>query len=91
MTEVIEGTVVHHEEPNAIEELLTDYQQAKADQAELENAKHVLALAISRLPKQQLKVSLTDMAHFGELDLQMKRESKSGAILFRTSKATPVE
>lgn len=53
---------------------------------ELELLKPILALAISKLPKQQLKLSLTDQSNLGDLDLQMKQES-SGAIVFRSVKA----
>jgi hypothetical protein len=72
---------------SAVEQLAQDYAEAKADQAELESLRPVLALAISKLPRQTLKVSLSDRAKFGELALQMKVESKSGAILFRAVKA----
>lgn len=56
---------------------------------ELALLKPILALAISRLSndKKQLKVSLTDQANLGEWDLQMKQETKSGAIVFRAVKA----
>lgn len=52
---------------------------------ELELLKPVLALAISKLPKKQLKMSLTEQSSLGDLDLQMKQES-SGAIVFRAVK-----
>ena len=54
---------------------------------ELALLKPVLALAISKLPKKQLKLSLSDMATLHELDLQYKAEGKSGAIMFRAVKA----
>ena len=54
---------------------------------ELARLKPVLAFAISKLPKQQIKVSLSDFATLHELDLQMKMESKSGAVVFRSVKS----
>ena len=53
---------------------------------ELELLKPVLALAISKLPKQQLKLSLKEQTTIGELALQMKQEA-SGALVFRSVKA----
>lgn len=74
--------------PSQLEEFFGDYVQAKADQAELETAKQVLAFAISKLERKQLKVSLTDQAKLGtEWALQMKKESQSGAIVFRAVKS----
>ena len=74
--------------PSNLEQFFQDYAQAKSDQAELETAKQVLALALSKLDKKQLKVSLTDQAKLGtEWALQMKQESLSGSILFRAVKA----
>lgn len=66
-----------------LEAFAHNYALGQAAIEELEKLKPILALAISKLPKQQLKVSLTDMAEFGTIDMQMKMESKSGAILFR--------
>lgn len=60
---------------------------AVAAHQELALLKPVLAFAISKLPKQQLKLTLTEQATIGELALQMKHEGKSGAILFRAVKA----
>lgn len=78
-------------EGSAIEQLARDYLEAKADQEELEKVlRPILALAISRLPQKQLKVSLADQAKLGELDLQMKVESKSGAVWFRAVKVQEV-
>lgn len=72
-----------------LEKFFLDYTQAKADQAELETAKQVLAFAISKLSndQKQLKLTLTDQAKLGEWALQMKKESQSGAILFRAVKS----
>lgn len=71
-----------------LEQFAQDYAQAKADQAELETAKQVLALALSKLDRKQLKISLTDQAKLGtEWAVQMKREEKSGAVLFRAVKS----
>lgn len=61
--------------------------EGQAAIAELEIAKGVLAFAISKLPKQQLKLSLKEQTTLHELALQQKLESKSGAILFRAVKA----
>lgn len=54
---------------------------------ELKLLKPILALAISRAPKQQLKLSLTDQTRLSDWDIQAKQESKSGAIVFRAVKA----
>lgn len=72
-----------------IETLAHNYAAGQAALQELAILKPVLALAISKLPKQQLKLSLTDQAKLDkpELELQMKQESKSGALLFRVVKA----
>jgi hypothetical protein len=70
-----------------IEQLATRYAEGQAAIEELKLLKPVLALAISKLPKQQLKLSLREQATIGELALQMKHEEKSGAILFRAVKA----
>lgn len=73
--------------PSQMEKFFQDYIQAKADQAELETARQVLALALSKLDKKQLKITLSDQARLGtEWDLQMKRESQSGSVLFRAVK-----
>jgi hypothetical protein len=64
-----------------------NYALGQAAIEELKLLKPVLALAISKLPKQQLKLSLSEQATIGELALQMKHEEKSGAILFRAVKA----
>jgi hypothetical protein len=61
--------------------------QGQAAIEELALLKPILALAISKLPKQQLKLSLTDQTRLSDLDLQVKKEEKSGAILLRAVKA----
>lgn len=53
---------------------------------ELEVAKAILAFAIDKLPKKQLKITLSEQARLSELVLQQKQEN-SGAILFRAVKA----
>lgn len=72
-----------------IEQLAIRYAEGQAAIEELALLKPILAFAISKLSndKKQLKLSLTDQANLGEWDLQMKQESKSGAILFRAVKA----
>lgn len=69
--------------PTSWETLAQNYAAGQAAIEELALLKPILALAISKLDKQQLKLSLTDQANLGDLDLQMKQESKSGAIVFR--------
>lgn len=69
------------------DKLKRDLIEGQAAIEELALLKPILALAINKLPTQQLKLSLTDQAHLGELDLQMKQESKSGAIWLRAVKA----
>ena len=64
-----------------------NYALGQAAIAELELLKPVLALAISKLPKQQLKLTLKEQTTIGEFALQMKQEEKSGAILFRAVKS----
>ena len=66
-----------------MEEFAKAYAEGQAAIAELEVAKQVLALAISKLPKQQLKLSVTEQTKLHELALQQKLESQSGAIVFR--------
>jgi hypothetical protein len=77
--------VVHSEAVVTIK--IADLEEVQEALKELALLKPVLALAISKLPKQQLKLSLTEQATIGELALQMKHEEKSGAILFRAVKA----
>jgi hypothetical protein len=56
--------------------------------AELALLKPVLAYAISKLDRKQLKVSLSEQGSLvNDWDLQMKQEPKSGAIVFRSVKA----
>jgi hypothetical protein len=73
--------------PQSIQELEQIAIEGQAALAELSVLKPVLALAISKLPKQQLKLSLEQQAKMDELEVQMKQESKSGAIVFRAVKA----
>ena len=70
-----------------IEALAQNYALGQAAIAELELLKPILALAISKLPKQQLKLTLTEQSNLSDLDLQMKQEEKSGAIVFRAVKS----
>ena len=65
-----------------IERLAENYALGQAAIEELAMLKPILALALYNLPKQQLKVTLTDQANLGKLDLQMKAET-SGALVFR--------
>jgi len=60
--------------------------EGQAAQEELELTRKVLAFALCHLPKKQLKLTLTDQANLRKLDVQMKQESKSGAIVFRVVK-----
>lgn len=53
---------------------------------ELETSRQLLAFAIDKLPKKQIKIDLTEQTNLHGLALQMKQE-KSGAILFRSVKA----
>lgn len=64
-----------------------NYIAGQAAVEELALLKPILALAISKLPKKQLKLSLTDQTKLDEWDLQMKKESLSGAVVFRAVKA----
>lgn len=68
------------------EKLQQDYIAGQRAIEELEVAKQVLAFAISKLPKQQLKLTVTEQTKLHELGLQQKLETKSGAILFRAVK-----
>jgi hypothetical protein len=77
--------VVHSEAVVTIK--IADLEEVQEALKELALLKPVLAQAISKLPKQQLKLSLKEQATIGELALQMKHEEKSGAILFRAVKA----
>jgi hypothetical protein len=70
-----------------LEVFAQNYAAGQAAIEELALLKPILALAISRAPKQQLKISLTDQARLSDWDIQMKQESKSGAIIFRAVKA----
>lgn len=65
---------------------VTDLEEVQEALKELELLKPVLALAISKLPKSQLKLTLKEQTTVGEFALQMKQES-SGAIVFRAVKA----
>jgi hypothetical protein len=71
---------------NSMQELQEALIEGQAAIEELNTLKPVLALAISKLPKQQLKISLSEQAKLNELGLQMKREEKSGAVLLRSVK-----
>ena len=64
---------------------VADLEEVQEALKELELLKPVLALAISKLPKQQLKLTLKEQTTIGELALQMKQET-NGAILFRAVK-----
>lgn len=79
------GPTLLEPSPASWEQLQQNYILGRAAVEELALLKPILALAISKLPKQQLKVSLTDQSNLGDLDLQMKQES-SGALVFRSVK-----
>lgn len=76
--------------PTQLEVFAENYAAGQAAIEELALLKPILALAISKLSndKKQLKLSLSDQLKLGtEWDLQMKREEKSGALVFRSVKA----
>lgn len=70
-----------------MEAFAANYALGREALEELRVLKPVLALAISKLPKKQLKLSLTDQAKLDELEVQFKQEEKSGALVFRAVKA----
>ena len=72
---------------SGIEELTRQFAEGQAAIQELALLKPTLALALSKLPKKQIKLSLTDQTTLGDYELQAKREEKSGAILLRAVKA----
>lgn len=72
---------------NSMEELQQALIEGQAAIEELRILKPVLARAISKLPKRQFKLSLSDQGNLDEWDLQMKREEQSGALVFRAVKA----
>lgn len=76
-------TVVHH--PSSMDELAKDYIQAKADQAELDLLRQYFLLALSKMPDQTMRVSLTEQATLGDLPiaLQAKSDVQTGAVYFR--------
>lgn len=72
---------------NSMEELQQALIEGQAAIEELRILKPVLARAISKLPKRQFKLSLSDQGNLDEWDLQMKREEQSGSLVFRAVKA----
>lgn len=73
--------------PRNLEELTRQYAEGQAAIQELALLKPLLAHIIATLPKQQVKLSLSDQTKLGEFALQAKREEKSGSILFRAVKS----
>lgn len=73
--------------PSQLEVFAQNYAAGQAAIEELELLKPVLAYAISKLDRKQLKVSLSEQgALVNDWALQMKQE-KNGAIVFRAVKA----
>ena len=70
-----------------IEALAQNYALGQAAIEELAQLKPLFAWAVSCLPRQQLKLSLSEQARLGEFDFQFKAES-SGAIVFRSVKTS---
>lgn len=87
----MENFEVYETEENHKRDQLTifaeNYAAGQAAIEELAMLKPILALAISKLPKKQLKLGLFEQAAAKiDWDLQFKAES-SGAIVFRAVKA----
>ena len=74
------------EEKTQLEEFFEAYQEGQAAIQELATLKGVLALAIDKLPKKQIRVSLSEQAHLQELDVQYKVEG-NGSLVIRSVKA----
>jgi hypothetical protein len=69
---------------SGIEALALDYANAKADQAELDVLRAYFLLALSKMPDQTMRVSLSEQAQLGELPLQLQAKAdKSGAVYIR--------
>mgnify|MGYP003574934858 CR=1 FL=1 len=71
---------------DSMQQLINDFAEGQAAIQELALLKPTLALALSKLPKQQLKLSLTDQTSLGDYELQAKRE-QNGSIVLRAVKS----
>lgn len=78
MTEVVEGTVVHHP-------VLTNLKTELAvTQHQLDLLGEYFLFALNCLPGKQLKVSLTEQAQLGKVPLALQaRSDDHGNIIFR--------
>jgi hypothetical protein len=67
-----------------MDELAKDYIQAKADQAELDLLRQYFLLALSKMPDQTMRVSLTEQATLGDLPIELQAKSdENGAVYLR--------
>lgn len=67
---------------SAIEALALDYANAKADQAELDVLRGYFLLALSKMPDQTMRVSLTEQAHLGDLPLRLQAKADDGGAVY---------
>lgn len=75
-------------EGSPIEQLAADYAQAKADQAELDLLRQYFLLALTKMPDQTMRVSLTEQAQLGALPIELQaRADDNGAVYFRAVEA----
>lgn len=79
--------VVAGDSASQIEAWALDYAQAKGDQEELVLTRQYLLLALSKLPKRELKVTLSEQAELNKQPwkLQAKSDDK-GTLFFRAVK-----
>lgn len=81
-------TITLNDGGSSIEQLAADYAQAKHDQAELDVLRQYFLLALSKMPDQTMRVSLTEQAQLGELPLQLQAKADDGGAVY--IRAVPV-